>query len=216
MRGEEKRPSAGNVEGNEAKVWVDASSLASGVAVEIGGHIVEDASWLRKKDSCHINLDELDAAIKGLNLALAWQVKKLELTDSSTVHRWITGGLSGKTRLKTKAASEMLIRRRVRIVLSLVEECGLQLKVSLVPTCNNKADSLTRVSQRWLKPVAYPPAIQSACAAGAGITDGIAKIHDSVSVHRPATSEVTEGTSGRERSLAESRNGHHCAVDDHT
>lgn len=64
-------PGKWDVKSNEATVWVDAGSLALGVAIEIGGYIVEDASWLRKEDSCHINLAELDAAIKGLNLALA-------------------------------------------------------------------------------------------------------------------------------------------------
>lgn len=52
----------------EAKVWVDASSVALGVAMEIDGVIVEDASWLRNEDLCHINMAELDAVIKGLNL----------------------------------------------------------------------------------------------------------------------------------------------------
>ncbi|MPC53944.1 hypothetical protein E2C01_047847 [Portunus trituberculatus] len=104
--------------------------------------------WLRKEDSCHINLVKLDTAIKGLNLAVAWQVKKLELLrDSSTVHCWITDGLSGRTRLKTKAASEMLIKRRVGIVLMLVEEYGLQLTVSLLISSDNKADSLTCMLQ---------------------------------------------------------------------
>lgn len=138
--------------GSEARVWTDASSLALGVALEIDGHIVEDASWLRKEDSSHINMAELDAVIKGLNLALAWKVKKVEiLTDSSTVHRWIADGLSGKSRLRTKAASEMLIRRRVGIVMSLIEEYDIHLTVSHVSSMENKADVLTRVPQRWLK-----------------------------------------------------------------
>lgn len=136
----------------EAKVWVDASSVAIGVAMEIDSVIVKDASWLRNEDSCHINMAELDAVIKGLNLALAWKLRKVEiLTDSSAVHRWISDGISGKKRLKTKAASEMLIRRRVGIVLALMHECDLQLSVTLVQSVNNKADCLTRVPQRWLK-----------------------------------------------------------------
>ena len=141
-------------------MWVDASSLAHGVAVAINGHIVEDASWLRKEVSSHINMAELDAVIKGLNLALAWNVKKVDLcTDSSTVHRWISDALSGKNRLKTKAANEMPIRRRVGTVLSLIEECELQLSVTLVPSSANKADSLIRVPQRWLRPQSLVPAL---------------------------------------------------------
>ncbi|KFD62489.1 LOW QUALITY PROTEIN: hypothetical protein M514_13004, partial [Trichuris suis] len=43
----------------------------------------------------------------------------------------------------------MLIRRRIGIVLSLVEECGLNLNISLVRSADNKADALTRIPQRW-------------------------------------------------------------------
>ena len=138
-----------SVRSDKARVWVDASSLALSVAVEVDGCIVEDASWLRKDDATHINMAELDSVIKGLNLALTWEFKRVELlTDSSTVHRWITDALTGKSRLKTKAASEMLIRRRIGIVTSMVEEYALKLTVTLVPSRNNKADNLTRVPQR--------------------------------------------------------------------
>ncbi|KRX42513.1 hypothetical protein T06_13251 [Trichinella sp. T6] len=51
------------------------------------------------------NMAELDAVIKGLNLAFSWQMRRIRLmTDSATVHRWVTDGLSGKARLKTKAS----------------------------------------------------------------------------------------------------------------
>ncbi|KFD56667.1 LOW QUALITY PROTEIN: hypothetical protein M513_02343 [Trichuris suis] len=154
-----------DVPGDAAKVWVDASALATGVAVEVNGSIVEDAAWLRPDDAYHINMAELDAVIKGLNLALSWQMKKIELmTDSVTVHRWISDGLSGRTRLRTKAASEMLIRRRVGIVLSLVKECDLDLSITLVRSAFNKADALTRVPRRWCKFDRTPTA---ACAATA-------------------------------------------------
>ncbi|KFD62362.1 hypothetical protein M514_25485 [Trichuris suis] len=75
-----------NVSGERARLWVDASALAIGAALEVDGSIVEDAAWLRPNDACHINMAEVDAAIKGLNLALSWNVKTVELmTDSSTV-----------------------------------------------------------------------------------------------------------------------------------
>ena len=64
-----------NAVGDQTKVWVDASSLALGVVVEMDGRIIEDANWLRKEDCCHINMAELDAVIKGLNLVLAWKVR---------------------------------------------------------------------------------------------------------------------------------------------
>ncbi|OUC43739.1 hypothetical protein D917_09560, partial [Trichinella nativa] len=124
----------------EAKVWVDASSQAVGVALEIGGSVVEDVAWLSLDDAQHINMAELDAVIKSFNMAFSWQITKIRLmTDSATVHQWVTDGLSRKTR-----TGEMLIRRKVGIVLLLVEEFVLELYVELVRSANNKADELTR------------------------------------------------------------------------
>ena len=58
-------------------VWCDASSLAVGCCVEIGGKMVEDASWIRKQnDSGHINLAELDAVVKGVSLAIKYGLEK--------------------------------------------------------------------------------------------------------------------------------------------
>ena len=73
------------------KVWCDASSIALGVIIQIAGTTVEDAAWLRKRDDFnHINVAELEAAIKGINLAIKWGLNNIELvTDSATVHRWI-------------------------------------------------------------------------------------------------------------------------------
>uniref|UniRef100_A0A5S6QVK1 RNase H type-1 domain-containing protein n=1 Tax=Trichuris muris TaxID=70415 RepID=A0A5S6QVK1_TRIMR len=145
------------VSGNKAKVWVHASTLAIGIAVEVNGAIIEDASWLRPDDCHHINLAELDAVIRGLNVALSWQLRDIEvMTDSTTVCRWLDEGLSGKSRLKTKAASEMLIRRRIATVTALVEEYDLKLTVTLVESAENRADALTRILKRWLTPTDLP------------------------------------------------------------
>ena len=57
-------------ETREGKVWCDASSIAVGVALEMGGAIVEDAAWLRKED-------DFDAVLKGINSS-----HQVELTDS--------------------------------------------------------------------------------------------------------------------------------------
>ena len=65
--------------GDRAKVWVDASSLATGVVLEVGVSTIEDASWLRTDEASHINMAELDAVIKGLNAALVWGFKDVEL-----------------------------------------------------------------------------------------------------------------------------------------
>ena len=147
-------PAAGRwvVAGDVMHVWTDASSIALGVVLEVDGEVVEDGSWLRTEDAAHINLAELDAAVKGINMALTWNAKKIRLfTDSRTVYHWITDALSGRARLKTKAASEMLIRRRVSLLAALVTEYQLDVSVEYVASSCNKADDLTRVPQEWLK-----------------------------------------------------------------
>ena len=117
------------VQGDELNVWVDASSLAIGVLLEKDGAAVVDACWLRPtNDAAHINLAELDAVLKGVNLALQWKVRKLRIhTDSLCVYHWISDTLTGKARVRTKAASEMLIRQRLETIRKLVTEynvCG--------------------------------------------------------------------------------------------
>uniref|UniRef100_A0A5S6QF21 RNase H type-1 domain-containing protein n=1 Tax=Trichuris muris TaxID=70415 RepID=A0A5S6QF21_TRIMR len=114
-----------DISGTEARISVDASALALGVALEVNGVIVEDGTWLRPDEVRHINMAELDAVIKGLAfdhrgyLALTRKMKAVELmTDSATVHRWTEDGLSGKARPKMRAANEMLIGQRVETVLA--------------------------------------------------------------------------------------------------
>ena len=136
----------------KGKVWCDASSLALGVAVEVDNIIVEDAAWLRKKnDYNHINVAELEATLKGVNLAIKWGLTDVELvTDSATVYRWIQMTLTEEKKIKSKGAAEIVVKRRLGVLKTLVEECGLNLNVSLVPSHINKADVLTRVRRRWL------------------------------------------------------------------
>ena len=141
-----------DVSGQSATVWVDASMLAYGAVLEVDGEVIEDASWMRKECTSHINMAELDAVVKGLNLALIWKMKAVKImTDSATVHRWIEDGLTGKSRLRTKAANEMLIRRRVDVVMELVKEYELDVTIELIPSAYNKADVMTRVPAKWLK-----------------------------------------------------------------
>lgn len=140
-----------DVTGDEAVLWVDASSLALGAALEVDGKIVEDASWLRQDECAHINLAELDAVIRGLNLALFWQMKKLTLmTDSRTMYHWLVGSMTGESRLKTKASSEMLIRRRLETFRNIIEEYSLSLEVRFVSSTKNRADVLTRIPKKWI------------------------------------------------------------------
>ena len=57
--------------------------------------------------------------------------------------------LTGRTRVRTKAATEMLIRRWLNTLKKLVEEYDLTVDVVLFPSNKNMADRLTRVPQRW-------------------------------------------------------------------
>ena len=76
------------VDGRELNVWIDARSLAIGVALERHETVLEEACWLQpENDAKHINLAKLDAVLKGINLALQWQCKVLHVkTDSVCVH----------------------------------------------------------------------------------------------------------------------------------
>ena len=177
-----------DVVGEEATMWVDASSLALGIVIEVDGNVVEDASWLRSEDSSsHINMVELDAVKKCVNAALEWKLKKLHVrTDSLAVYHWISNALSGKVRLKTKASSEMLIRRRVDTIKALVDEYGLILDIELVRSECNRADALTRVSRKWLgKPNGCDKPIVTVC--GGAIEslsdETIASIHEETGHH---------------------------------
>ena len=142
-------------------MWCDASSLALGVAVEIEGQIVEDAAWLRKRDdSGHINVAELDAVVKGLNLALKWNLQSVEImTDSMTVLRWLKTILDDESRVRVSGMSEMLVRRRLSVVRDLVHELGAELMVAFTPSEKNKADVLTRVPKGWMSEVMIASAV---------------------------------------------------------
>ena len=87
------------ISGPEFDVWVDASSLATGVSLEHDGAAVEDATWLRKgRDTQHINLVEVDAVLKGVNMVLMGKATRLQLhSDSACVHKCITATLMGKS-----------------------------------------------------------------------------------------------------------------------
>ena len=77
------------VDGQALSAWVDASPLATGGLLVYDGAVVEDARWLRpEKDSQHINLPELDAIIKGINLAILRKITTVHLfTDSACVNK---------------------------------------------------------------------------------------------------------------------------------
>lgn len=162
------------------KVWCDASSLAVGVCLEDveHTHVIEDACWMRHaSDVSHINLAELEAVLKGVNLALKWKFKQIELmTDSFAVHRWLTATLSGEKRVKPRGLGEMLVRRRLHLLKCLIDEYHLTVSCALVRSEHNRADRLTRVPQRWLHRT-------EVAAVAEDTTDAISTVHAVHNLH---------------------------------
>lgn len=134
-------------------VWADASNLALGVVLAVNGSTIEDASWLRPRDdAAHINLSELDAVLKGINMALKWGRRKICVkTDSSTVYRWLRAVINKTHNVKTRALSERLIRRRLDTLREIIDLEQVDIEPFLVPSAANLADCLTRVPQTWLQ-----------------------------------------------------------------
>ena len=163
-----------------AVVWTDASNIAMGVVLEIDGNIVEDASWLRKEtDTSHINVSELDAAIRGINLAINWKMRCFTvMTDSITVYRWLLSVFTRSHNVRTRALGELLIRRRLDVLRELKVQENLEVQVQLVKSEENKADSLTRVPKNWLGLQAKNETQCSMVATGNTISDEVKRIHD--------------------------------------
>ena len=155
-----------NAESTVCNVWCDASSIALGAVVEVGGSVLEDCSWLRpKKDTRHINVVELESVVKALNLATKWPFKHVVLhTDSKTVHGWLQKSVGNISRLRVGGLNEVLVRRRVQIVEDIINTCGLQLDVKWVASPDNLADALTRVPSPWLEDVKKCPSSDDAAA----------------------------------------------------
>lgn len=165
--------------GGPCVVWSDASSLAIGICLEVDGRIVEDASWLRKKGDCmHINVAELEAAIKGVNLAVRWGFKDITLkSDSSTVVSWIHNTLTKEQKVRTKGTSEMLVRRRLQLMEALRDEYNIHLRVNYVSTSKNRADVLTRVPKSWLSGEMCCTPVVAAVANMSGDYEEVLRIH---------------------------------------
>lgn len=88
---------------DRATMWTDANTLAAEVVETPQGDAVENACWLRRDDSAHINIAEMDAAVRGVKMATAWGMKIIELrTDSATIHRCTEDAFSGRAHLRTK------------------------------------------------------------------------------------------------------------------
>lgn len=148
VKGKWLAPSDGN-----SVIWTDASNLAMGVVLTINGNVVEDAAWLRReKDAAHINISELDAAIRGVNLAIKWNIRSFILkTDSATVKGWLNSAFHDTHNIRTNALAEMIIRRRIQMLRDLRRQESLDVTIQLVRSAENLADKLTRVPRAWLQ-----------------------------------------------------------------
>ena len=81
-------------------------------------HVVENATWLRSADdSRHINVAELESAIKALGLTASKQVHKVSLmTDSKTAAGWLQCIAGNTRRVKVGGLHEVLVKRRLKVV----------------------------------------------------------------------------------------------------
>ena len=66
------------------------------------------------------------------------------------VYYWLTDALMGRAQVRTKAASEILVQRRLMILQQLIHEYVLQVDVTFIALEQNLADELTQVPKRWL------------------------------------------------------------------
>ncbi|XP_076043782.1 uncharacterized protein LOC143026883 [Oratosquilla oratoria] len=149
---------------SQGLVWCDASSISTGIVLEIGGVVVEDGTWQRNKDVCHhINVSELNTAIKGVNLVLKWGLREIEIR---TVAGLMNSVLMVEKRVSTKGAAEVLVKRRLGILRELIDEFGMKIRVTEVLSGINKADALTRVKKSWLKVKEEHDEKFEVCAAG--------------------------------------------------
>ena len=106
-------------------LWCDASRIAAGFLLEIGGVVAEDSAWLRKKDDAsRINVAKLDAVVS-----------------------WVKSVVTNERRVKTKRAVEMVVERRLGMLGDLIQEFGFKLQLIFVPSKKNKAN----VRKTWLK-----------------------------------------------------------------
>lgn len=90
---------------------------------------------------------EFDVAIKNLNLAFQLQEHKI---GSLCMYSLLSDTFTSKAMACTEAASEMLVRRKLRIMKELVQEYKLSDGVMLVASDNDLADKMSCLPRRWL------------------------------------------------------------------
>ena len=158
--------------------WVlatDASSSALGCCViamrewlatrDASTSVVEDHCWLVKDPSRHINVLELEAVIKSLNLLDGYAKKTdsvLILNDSRVVVGWLNRLMEDR-RVNHGGIHDVLVGRRLLILKELMQHYA-SVRVEWIPTDANPADRLTRYPSHWKDPVTVPLTICCAIA----------------------------------------------------
>ena len=137
----------------EVNAWVDASSLSIGMVLENNSALLEVTCWLHLTgDVQHINMVELDATLKGFNFTLQWWAKEVHLyTYLLCLCHKLTDTLMGKTWVRIKAATKMLVHRRLLTLQLLIKDYSLVVDVNLTTLYKSLADKLACVLGKMLE-----------------------------------------------------------------
>ena len=94
---------------------------------------------------------QLNAVIKSVNMAIKWAAKSI-MIKTSAIYFWMMSipVLKKDQRIRVSGLSEMLVKRRLFLLVETLEEYQVKWDVMLVPTAENKADALTCVPKQWL------------------------------------------------------------------
>ena len=76
-------------------------------------------------------------------MAMKWGTKDIVIkTVSAAVHAWMSSILKRDKRIRVSSLSEMLVKRRLSLLVELLEEYLVNWNVTLVPSSENKADTV--------------------------------------------------------------------------
>ncbi|KAF4717270.1 hypothetical protein FOZ63_026322 [Perkinsus olseni] len=133
------------------EVYCDASVISIATSLICSDHCLEDQVWLIAKGKApHINISELTSIIRGINLAISWNVTNFVLyTDSKAACSWVDSILHGDRWPKLSGLYATVVRRRLVLIQDLVSSFNLTVTLKWCPSGRNYADALTRVPAYW-------------------------------------------------------------------
>ena len=73
------------------------------------------------------------------------------LTDSKTVHGWLSSLFGHLKRIKVSGLNKVVVHRRLQIIDDLIKAADLSVDLEWVPSASNKADELTRVPEKLVQ-----------------------------------------------------------------